>query len=1736
MMNRLRLLAAIVAFPAAITPKAQAAPLSGTKSVGPTGDYVSLTAAIADVQVQTLGGALILELQPAYVGTVETFPLTIPALNGASAVNTLTIRPAAGATALSISSSDTTAATVDLNGAQYVTIDGRPGGVGSNAGSGGGAASQLTIANTSTSGVALRFVNDAGGNAIQYTAFQGVNTSSTSGVVVFSTTTGPSGNDNNTIDHCDIGDGASTPANCLYALGVTTTTAQNNSGNTVSNCNVFNFYSTTTNQSGVRLDGGNTDWTITGNSFYQTTSRVAVTANVRAIYLNNISGNNFTLTSNYIGGSAPNAGGTAWTTTGTTAAFLLQGIALNVGTTTPSSVQGNIIANFAWTSSSTATTLPGVWSGIWVQAGSANLGTVTGNTIGSGIGTGSISVTTSGSGGTTFGTGSSSSGMVAITNNTIGSITVNGSASSISASLTGIQVTSGMTTISNNIVGSTGTPSPLTSNLNSLNAATPSTSTTGQQVTGILSSSTTSASITGNTVANLTNNYVGAATTGQIRGIVTSAGVNTVTSNAVRNLFTTSQNTQRGSASQSVIGISSSSTAAGQIVSQNSVHSLANTADSAGVGVAGIYFTGSTSGANTIARNWVHSLVVSSTSNNSEIDGMDFANGVFTAYNNMVRVGLKADGTSTPDAPSVFGIYDLGSTAGRSFYHNSVYIGGTRSSGGTGTYAFVSSGSGNARAFQNNLFINAHSSFGGTGKHYAVSYFGPNLTGLTAGGNILLASGSGGVLGYYNGNRATHAAWQTATGQDASSVVADPRFNNPTGDAATVDLHLQPSNPAESQGVPIPTVADDFDGQTRADTTPVDIGADAGDFTWIDGSGPEISYTPLSSGSAVNRVLTGWATFTDNSGSVSGGANAPRLYFKKSTDADVFGVVNDSIGNGWKYVIASGSGPFGFTLDYSLIYGGSVSVGDTVQYFVVAQDAANNLVSSPALATASANPPVQNVNGHGALNSFSIVPLLSGGTKTVGSGGDYPNLSGAGGLFAAINGVALTGNVIVTITSDTTENGSTSLIEYASNNYPPHTLTLQPDSATMRTIYGNVNSSLITLNGADRVTIDGRFAGSGRYLTFRNANTGSTASTIEFINDASSNTVRNCVVEGAGTNTSFGVISFSAGTLTGNDNNLITGCQVRNLTSAVFFPWYLIRSAGSSTAVANSGNTVSSNELFNFDRAGVYIHSTGNDSWTLSDNDIYEVNATSSSPNGISMQGGGTNLFTGNYIHDLLTTSGSTGIYFSISGGITTVARNRITALNVNTAATAVYGILAQGSTGSTLNVVNNQITLSPATSGSRTLYGLYDTGSTGGVVNAFYNSILIGGIESGARSSWASYRNVASTHTARNNLFLNLRAAGTGSHFATGNEVTGGSYTVSNNVYSGTGATAANFMDFSGTFNTPVPMSFAAWQISTGDANSQAGIAGTGGFTSAMFVNAAAGDLHLVPGGDVLVNDLGIPVPGVTDDFDGDLRPTGVPTTIGSDQLPFAAINVAQVGALADGAGSVDFGNVTLGGSGAKTFTITNPGTAALASLAITKDGAQSADFTVGGLSATTVPAGGGSASFTVTFTPSAAGARGAVIHIASNVAGTKNPFDIALIGNGQTIFAAWAAANGVSSDPAANNGENLIRFACDAPASGNRALVYAGNGVIGATGLPVTRNEAGSMLALFVRRKDRAAAGLIYTPQFNLAMQGNAWEDSTDTPTVLADDGTDEIVAVPYPISAVAKGFFRLRVTLSP
>ena len=126
---------------------------------------------------------------------------------------------------------------------------------------------------------------------------------------------------------------------------------------------------------------------------------------------------------------------------------------------------------------------------------------------------------------------------------------------------------------------------------------------------------------------------------------------------------------------------------------------------------------------------------------------------------------------------------------------------------------------------------------------------------------------------------------------------------------------------------------------------------------------------------------------------------------------------------------------------------------------------------------------------------------------------------------------------------------------------------------------------------------------------------------------------------------------------------------------------------------------------------------------------------------------------------------------------------------------------------------------------------------------------------------------------------------------------------------------------------------------------------------------------------------------------FDIKLTGTGVAPNISVEQ-PAATV-------LSDGVSKVNYASSLVGTALARVFTIKNPGTYPLTNLAILIDGTHSADFTLTVAPATSVPAGG-STTFTITFKPSALGVRDAAIHIASNVTGSKNPFDIALTGTG--------------------------------------------------------------------------------------------------------------------------------------
>ncbi|MFD0894047.1 choice-of-anchor D domain-containing protein [Luteolibacter ambystomatis] len=131
----------------------------------------------------------------------------------------------------------------------------------------------------------------------------------------------------------------------------------------------------------------------------------------------------------------------------------------------------------------------------------------------------------------------------------------------------------------------------------------------------------------------------------------------------------------------------------------------------------------------------------------------------------------------------------------------------------------------------------------------------------------------------------------------------------------------------------------------------------------------------------------------------------------------------------------------------------------------------------------------------------------------------------------------------------------------------------------------------------------------------------------------------------------------------------------------------------------------------------------------------------------------------------------------------------------------------------------------------------------------------------------------------------------------------------------------------------------------------------------------------------------------------DSDENPFDI-TLTGTGTAPEIAVEQPAGTDLTDGSSTIDYGTLTVGSPSVKTFTVRNTGNSTLTLSAITKDGTNASEFTVGSLSSSSI-APAATATFTVTFTPASIGAKTAAIHLPSNDA-NENPFDIALTGIG--------------------------------------------------------------------------------------------------------------------------------------
>ena len=1067
------------------------------------------------------------------------------------------------------------------------------------------------------------------------------------------------------------------------------------------------------------------------------------------------------------------------------------------------------------------------------------------------------------------------------------------------ANFTGIIMNNGDATVTGNTISGL-----------SLGNAGGTSSIVGMQIN---SSNSYTANVTSNTIANLSN------TNGNVTGIGSPSGgpnagvtvVANVTSNAINNL-STSGGTINGMA---LGGLSPNGGTLTVNVSLNTVHAL-----SVGSTTGGVIAIGAGSAANTasIFRNTVYDLSLTAVGAGGQITGLSAGAGANTFFNNLIG-DLKAPGATNAANPSVIGLIASGTAGSVNFYDNTVYITGTSTSAPFSTAA-VQAAVGPNFLMKGNALVNASTA---TGAGTAVALWRANVPSFywdpACNNNDLY-----GTSGVYWDGTATYSMggfWSPASPRETASISVLPTFLSTTGSDPNF-LHIDPTvtTQLESHGVNVAGITTDFDneirqgnpGYTGAGTAP-DIGAD--EFASVtnpsDLTPPAVAYTFLTSGvQEPSRSFT--ATATDQTGVEIAAGVRPRVYYKKSTDA------NDA--TGWKYTEAIGSGgsPFTFTIDYSLLNAGSVTAGDTIQYFVVAQDTAaipNVGIYQGAFA---AQPTSVALTGAafpigGPINSYGIMTALSGNKTICASGCDYTSLTNTGGLFATINANVLTGNLTVDILGDSTaETGAVALNQWVEDPTSNFTLTIRPGGGGARTVSGSTTGGLIKLNGADRVTFDGLNSG-GNSLTVSNTSTAVASAAFNLFSTgsiglgATNNTIRNLsIVGGANTAGTYG-IAISSTSITSpssdNDNNTIQGNTFTKLSVGVYVYGPSIPATAMIDGLVIANNTFGP-AVAGADSIGlqaIFIQFANGPQ--ITGNVIRNVSGSTTNTTGILLNNqvtGGS--ISGNTITGVTNsvaasgTSAVSGITISISCSGLTISGNKIQGVaNTNASASGARGIILNPSmTPSNITVANNSISdiwCTQSTASTQWPIGLdVEFADT---VRIYNNSINLFGQHTGisaAGSAPALYLSASASN-------VDVRNNALSSSYDNTTSTTDKAYAIVAQ-FTATGFTDVNSNDYfvSGT-GTPVlgnlgggaandKATLAAWKTATG--KDAASISANPQFVSST-------DLHIdTSGAATPIENVGQPLAAVTNDIDGDLRNATTPD-IGADEVRCHAAVAAE-------------------------------------------------------------------------------------------------------------------------------------------------------------------------------------------------------------------------------------------------
>lgn len=732
-------------------------PVLAANTVIPVGvgqSYTSLTGAggaFEFINSRTLGGSIFLDITSDLANETGLFALNQFGEDGAGAgTYTVTIRPAAGTTTERLISGNVATAMIVLNNASRVKITGVPAG-------GLASARLLKFRNNNVSASTILIRNGSQGVRLNNLIIEGGNTATNAGVVTFAAATGTMPCINDTVSGCLISNNPTAtlpngvPNFCVYtdgAIGIL------NASMVFTNNEFVNYLN-----SGVAIANNNGNgFTVTGNSFYNTLPTLPAATQfvgINAFVGPNSSGNNFS--NNFIGGSAPNCGGSAWTSLSTTTVF--QGIRAAVGNGANTLIQNNTVRNIAFTNTGTS-----AFTGIINDQGNS---IISGNTIGSTTVNNSIVFANAA---THTGINYTGSNATSITGNTIAGLTL-GTAGQ-TASFNGITVSNGaVSNIDNNTIGGTLANSIVnlgTGITNGLNISVP---------LNLISSY----SVSDNTIQNI--NMPGTQASTVIRGIlIAGSAAPNVIGNTITNLTSSGTTIANTGTGQLIGGISiATSTNVVPVVNRNTISALRalNTSAGSTPNVTGISL--SSGQATNINANRIFDLTNASTSNSllpaPSVSAINISGGSVNAFvtNNQITLG-NGQTTNT----QFIGVWlNIGSTAFQlNAAHNSVLIAGTLSSGNQNSYAFLRGNNTTAELatflnLRNNIFANTRS--GGTGSHFAIANQTPSPTNTTwvpgSSQYNLLVSANPATMGQWGLVSTNYATWinNTSSTSDAMS-------------------------------------------------------------------------------------------------------------------------------------------------------------------------------------------------------------------------------------------------------------------------------------------------------------------------------------------------------------------------------------------------------------------------------------------------------------------------------------------------------------------------------------------------------------------------------------------------------------------------------------------------------------------------------------------------------------------------------------------------------------------------------------------------------------------------------------------------------------------------------------------------------------------------------------------------------------------------------------------------------